>query len=117
VVIQTALQRDVRLQMEEFGDGADSQYGEDGNALVDLLCIGDTFAVPADQPNPENVEFYLLICQRPKFLVSEAFTCRWGPEFEVGDYAVVGTYYQTWGKGFVLLGSSRPTYLQAGLVV
>jgi hypothetical protein len=75
------------------------------------------FAVPANQPNPENVEFYLFICQRPKFLVSEAFTCQWGPEFEVGDYAVVGTYYQAWGKGFVLLGSLRHAYLQAELVV
>jgi hypothetical protein len=117
VVIQTAFPRDVRLQMGEFEDGADSQYGEDRNALVDLLCIGDTFIVPADQPNPENVEFYLLICRRPKFLILEAFTCRWDPEFKVGDYIVVGTYYQAWGKDFVLLGSSRPAYLQAELIV
>ena len=48
--------------MEEFRDGADFQYGEDENALANLLCIGDTFAMPVDQPNPENVEFYLLIC-------------------------------------------------------
>jgi hypothetical protein len=43
VVILTALPRNTRLQMEEFEDGTDSQYGEDGNALADLLCIGDTF--------------------------------------------------------------------------
>jgi hypothetical protein len=101
-------------------DREDSQFGEDGNLLSDLLMLGDNFAIPATRGNREGVEFYLLFCQRGRFLVREAFECSWGHTFEVGDYAVCGSYYQTWGrldKSYVLLDSSQQAYLPSELVV
>jgi hypothetical protein len=87
--------------------------------LSDLLMPGDKFAVSAVRGNREGVEFYLF-CQRGRILVREAFECSWGHTFEVGDYVVCGSYYQTWGrldKSYVLLDSSQHAYLSSELVM
>ncbi len=51
----------------------------------------------------ESVDFYVLQCQQPKFLFRESFAYVWGGEFAVGDFVVVGTYYQKWGRGINLM--------------
>ena len=63
--------------MAHEGDGQDSQYGEDGASLADLLEIGDNFAVPAQLGNLEGVQFYLLKYVHLKYIVSSQFTCKW----------------------------------------
>lgn len=74
-------------------DGEDSQYGGDGDTLADILDPGDNFTMLAMLTNDERIEFYLLFCQRAKYRVTEAFTCKWPNSFLLGDYAVTGFYY------------------------
>lgn len=110
----------VREQMEEFGDGTESQFGDEDDSLADLLELGDNFAVPAEPMNKEGVQFYILVCLRKKFLVREAFTCKWGSEFSVGDYAIQRRYYQKWGssqKSYVFLDKSKPAFISSDLVM
>ncbi len=81
--------------------------------------IGDNFEVRAIEGNVEGVDFYVLQCQRPKFMVCEPFACVWGCEFEMGNYVVARTYYQKWGKGnqsYVYLINSNIAYVDAHLV-
>jgi hypothetical protein len=46
--------------------------------------------------------------------VKVPFTYKWGEEFEVGDEALAGTYYQRWGRGessYVLLKNSETVFM------
>lgn len=111
---------DVRLHMSQYEDEGMSEYGGDGDELADILEIGDNFAVPAEAGNDENVTFYILQCQKPKFLVRERFKCPWGGWIDEGEYVVAGTYYQKWGlssDSFVYLSESRTAHVPSNLVV
>jgi hypothetical protein len=106
--------------MSKFGDGSESQFGGEDDCMADILAVGDNFAVPARPGNKENVQFYVLACLRKKFLVREAFTCKWGTDFEASDYAIQGQYYQKWGKSkgtFVYLDKSKPAFVSLDLVM
>jgi hypothetical protein len=51
--------------------------------------------------------------------VKVAFQCKWGEEFEVGDEALVGIYYQRWGNAdssYVLLKNSHTVFVHARYV-
>ncbi len=85
--------------MEEYEDHEKWEFGGDGEDLSNLLQVGDNFVVPVVEGNDERVDFYVLQCQRTKFMVCESFQCFWGFHFDVGDYVVARTYYQKWGKG------------------
>lgn len=105
--------------MDEHDHEEDWEFGGEEGALGDVLSIGDNFAVPAELDNEEGVEFYVLQCQRPKFVVREAFDCVWGSSFHAGDSVVAGTYYQRWGRSnrsYVYLSESRLAYVSADLV-
>ncbi len=67
--------------------------------MGDLIHIGDNFAIIVEEGNQEDVDFYILQCQRIKHVIRKAFTYAWGCSFEVDDYVVVGTSYQNWGHG------------------
>jgi hypothetical protein len=41
--------------------------------------------VASKESNDEDVDFYILYCQKPKHFVQEMFTCSWCNKFEVGD--------------------------------
>lgn len=69
-------------------DPEEWEYGGVGEELGNLLQVGENFAVPAPDENDEGVEFYILQCQKPKFLVEVAFVCPWGGDFRRGDYAI-----------------------------
>lgn len=120
-VVQIRVQntRLVRTQMiTSFEECDDSQFGGDEDELTDYLTIGQNFAVLAEDGNSEGVPYYVLHCQRPQFVVREAFACVWGNQFEVGDHAVEGTYYQKWGpQNYVYLSTSRPAYIHSHLVI
>lgn len=109
----------VREQILDHADEEDWAFGGDGEELSDLLNLGDNFVVPAEEDNAEEVEFHVLACQTRKFRVTESFKCVWGCEFEVGDLAVGGTYYQKWGssnKSYVYLSESNVAYIPPHLV-
>lgn len=81
-----------------------------------LVQVGDNFAIPAPEGNNEGVEFYVLQCEKAKFQVAEDFQCPWGEVFQKGDFAVVGTYYQKYGRGsntYVLLDKSLRAHVHA----
>jgi len=42
---------------------------EDGQEMGDLIWIGDNFGVPTEEGNQEDVDFYILQCQRIKHVV------------------------------------------------
>jgi hypothetical protein len=49
--------------MEE--EDAHWDYGEDGDALVACLEIGDTFVVNVATNNDEDQEFWIVKCSKP----------------------------------------------------
>jgi hypothetical protein len=105
--------------MVHHGDDEEWEFGRNGEEVLDLLNIGDNFVVPIERDNSEGVDFYILQCQRPKFKVRESFTCVWGCEFEAGDLAIGGAYYQKWdssNKSYVYLNESNAAYIHAHLV-
>jgi hypothetical protein len=57
----------------------DEEVGRDGvlegQDLGNLLQIGDNFAILAKEGNEEGIGFYVLQCQKAKYMVQEAFTC------------------------------------------
>ncbi len=79
------------------------EFGGDNDKSSNMLQIGDNFAILVIEGNVESVDFYVLQCQQPKFLFRESFAYVWGGEFAVGDFVVVGTYYQKWGRGINLM--------------
>jgi hypothetical protein len=86
--------------MEEFQDPDEWEFGGDDEELFDLLQASDKFSIPAIRGNAKGVQFYILQCQQPKFMVREAFQCVRVGEFDVGDFVVARTYYQKWGKHY-----------------
>ena len=67
--------------------------------------------VPAEQPNEEGVDFYILQCQRRKYKLKAPLSCPWGAEFEAGDFVIEGTYYKKSGRG-----EYTYTYLEKSVV-
>jgi hypothetical protein len=63
----------IGIFMENQGDS--SQMNLDHDKLTDNLYIGDTFAVVVEPSNDEYVYYYILECQKEKFIVQRAFTC------------------------------------------
>lgn len=109
----------VRLQIEAHDDPEEWEYGGISEELGDLLQVGENFAVPAPDENDEGVEFYILQCQKPKFLVEVAFVCPWGGDFKRGDYAIAGTYYKKHGRSsdtYVFLDTAAVAHVDAHLV-
>jgi hypothetical protein len=108
-----------RVMIESVQNDDQSQFGGNEDTLSDGISIGDNFAVLADEGNDEGVPYYVLQCQRPKFLVHRAFECVWKNTFDVGQYAIEGFYYQRWGRGsrnYVYLSGSHPAYLYLDFV-
>jgi hypothetical protein len=70
--------------MKEDGDlGVDGPI--DGEFLGNLLQISEIFIVVIEEGNDEDVDFYILKCQKPKHVVQEMFTCSWGDKLEIID--------------------------------
>jgi hypothetical protein len=58
----------VHENMEENGNlGVDGLI--DGESLGDLLQIGENFMVAIEEGNDEDVDVYILQCQKPKHVV------------------------------------------------
>jgi hypothetical protein len=105
--------------IQELERDDDSQYGRDTYDMTDLLEIGDYFAVIAKDNNDVGVPYYILQCQRTKFVVGEDFECVWGNRFEVGDYELEGIYFENWGVGsqnYMYLSGLRPAFSHSQLV-
>jgi hypothetical protein len=112
--------RVIQQQMMQSLEEEDNlQFGGDPDILTEELQIGQNFAVLAEEGNDEEVQYYILQCQRAKFVVREDFDCVWGNKFEVGDHAIEGIYYQRCGRGlhnYVYLTGSHPAYIHSHLV-
>ncbi len=107
-------------QLEATKEPGAMEHEGDGEDLIALVCVGENFAVPAQENNNEGVEFYILQCQQATHIVAQRFTCPWGGEFDVGDHVIVGIYYQKWGcgdNGYVFLGNSQLAFVYTHLVI
>jgi len=94
-------------------------YNVDVNGLVATLDVGDNFVVNVEVGNFKGVDFWIKCYSRPLHCVQKTFTDKWGTSFEVGDYVVVGLYYQKWvtnEHSYVLLKDSHLAYLHSHLV-
>jgi hypothetical protein len=93
-------------------DGVSVQIG-------DLVEIGDNFMVPAAEENDDRVEYYILQCQRSKFVLDEALTYPWGGNFNVGDEVIHGKYFKKYGRGdksYVFCDKAVDAHVDAHLV-
>lgn len=66
-------------------------YGGHHDALSDALCVGDTFATPADN---DQFDFYLLQCSRAKYKTTRPLRDAWGNCISPRSYLVEGYYYE-----------------------
>lgn len=107
-----------QYQINTAGGVDESQFTERASQdLADDLRVGDKFVVPAEDGNEEGVLYYVLVCQRTKFVVRTPFSCVWGNDFEVGDEVVEGKYFQRWGNresgNYVFPDGSHPAYIHS----
>jgi hypothetical protein len=105
--------------IQELQCDNESEYSGDTDDLMDSLEIGDHFAILAEPNNEEGVPYYILQCQREKFIVGEPFHCVWGNSFEIGDHVIEGLYFQNWGtraRNYVFLNNSLPAFVHSHLL-
>lgn len=69
-------------------------YTSNANGLVAILDVSDNFAINVEIGNLEGVNFWTICCSRSLHRVQKTFKNKWGTYFELGDYVVVGIYYQ-----------------------
>jgi hypothetical protein len=69
------------------------------------LEVGDNFVVNVEEGNNKGADFWLVCCVKPLHKSKQPYKCRWGTNFDEGDDAVVGKYYQKWG-------TSNSSYVQ-----
>ena len=63
------------------------------------LELGDNLVVSAAADSEENLAFHILVCTRKMFTCTQAFKCKWGKTFQVGDKVIQGRYFQRFGIG------------------
>jgi hypothetical protein len=64
--------------------------------------------------NSKGVDYYILTCTKMAFSFKQPFKCLWGQEFNVGDMAMAGKYFQRWGNFdsfYVLLQKSQTAHI------
>jgi hypothetical protein len=66
--------------------GNETQYGVGGEAIVDLVTIGDNMAVPCESNNGKT--FGLLLCDKPKHVVKHTFKDSYGNTYYEGDEVI-----------------------------
>jgi hypothetical protein len=80
-----------------FNEDNWEEFSINGKYFSSFLKLGDNFVVSTVADNEENVDFHLLVCTKKMFTCTEAFRCKWGESFEVGDQVIQGRYYQKYG--------------------
>jgi hypothetical protein len=80
-----------------FNEDNWDEFGVNGKYFASFLELEDNFAVFAAADNEEIVDFHLLVCTKKIFTCTEAFRCKWGESFEVGNQVIQGRYYQKYG--------------------
>jgi len=60
---------------ENFDGSLWADYGGDGKGVVGCIELGENFATNAEEDNDGNVDFEILMCTKPAFIVQKSFTC------------------------------------------
>ena len=66
--------------------------------IGDLVCVGDNFIILAESKNEDGVDYYILQCQRAKFVLQEPLTCPWGG-FSARNEVICAKYFKKYGRG------------------
>jgi hypothetical protein len=109
----------IRDCLASGGDDMWGNYQDDAELLAATVDIGDNFALNAAKGNSEGCDYWIINCTKALHSVKVAFQCKWGEEFEVGDEALAGIYYQRWGNAdssYVLLKNSHTVFVHARYV-
>ena len=65
----------------------------DYDDLIDLVEIGDVFAVIAGENNKEGIEYYLLQCNSPKSKLLDNVINDYGIDYSCDDMVIQGIYF------------------------
>ena len=87
--------------------------------IGDLVRVGDNFMIPAECDNEDGVDYYILQCQREKFMLQEPLSCPWGGVFDAGDEVIRAKYYKKYGRGdktYVFCDRAVDAHVDAHLV-
>lgn len=107
------------LQIEMLDDEANWVHDGVSVEIGDLVCVGDNFMIPAESENEDGVDYYILQCQLPKFVLQEPLTCPWGGEFSAGDEVIRAKYFKKYGRGdktYVFCDRAVDAHIDAHLV-
>jgi hypothetical protein len=97
--------------------GNETQYGVGGEAIADLVIIGDNMAVPCESNNGET--FWLLLCDKPKHVVRHTFKDSYGNTYYEGDEVIRRRYYDLLcprNMAYFFNNNVEPTYIYFHLV-
>ena len=94
-------------------------YQDDAELLAATIDIGDNFALNAAKGNSKGCDYWIINCTKTFHVVKVAFYCKWREEFEVGDKALAGIFYQRWRNAessYVLLKNLLIVFVHARYV-
>ncbi|KAL3680960.1 hypothetical protein R1sor_023916 [Riccia sorocarpa] len=100
------------------GEGIENQWDE--GTLIDLVEVGDFFAVEAEWPNDYDAEFWILQCIKPLHVLPHSVTDAYGETHDVGPSMLKGIWYQQFGKSptcFVRYDSAPESVVAARRVI
>jgi hypothetical protein len=109
----------VAEQVEEMDEVENWLHDGVSVEIGDMVQVGDNFMIPAKEDNEDGVQFYVLQCQRTKFVLEETFTCPWGGIFKAGDVVIREKYYKKFGRGdktYVFCDKAIDAHVDAHLV-
>lgn len=111
--------RAIEEQVEDMDEAENMLHDGVSIEIGDLVEVGDNFMIPAEEENEDGVQFYILQCQKTKFVLQEPLSCPWGGTFNVGDAVIRGKYYKKYGHGdktYVFCDKAVDAHVDAHLV-
>jgi hypothetical protein len=109
----------VAEHVDEMDDEANWMHDGASEEIGDFVKLGDNFMIPAEEENEDGVDFYILQCQGPKFVLQEPLICPWGGNYSAGDEVIRAKYYKKFGCGektYVLCNKAVDAHVDAHLV-
>ncbi|KAL3701494.1 hypothetical protein R1sor_019516 [Riccia sorocarpa] len=86
--------QDVIAFVEEIGSGVGQGVDWSEGSIVELIEVGDFFAVEAEVPNEFNADFWIIQCTKPMYQLEKDHTDDYGCTFYSGDFTLKGKWYQ-----------------------
>ncbi|MCO5571940.1 hypothetical protein L7F22_025691 [Adiantum nelumboides] len=98
----------------------DIVYSKQQEELADMLEVGDNLAVLKSPTNIDNEDYYIVLCNEAKRVLSKKVKDGWGNVFNIGDAVVHGIYYAKLPQcknSYALLREAPTAMLHADAIV